>query len=159
VPASRIADRPRHLAGEGVRFLAVGGLATAVAVLGFNALLHGTLLGFAPMRDQPIPAYVLANIAGGAVAYAGMRLWAFSHREVPTSAGVLMFVVLGVATMAIPVLFLTVSRYLLGLESQLADNISANVLGLGLGTISRFWLFRRYVFPHAGGPVSELRAA
>lgn len=152
--------RPGHLLTEITRFLTVGGLATAVSVVGFNALVHGTLLGSAPMRHQPIPAYVVANVVAGVVAYAGMRLWAFRHREVHDRVqGVLRFFGLGAATMAIPVLCLAVSRYLLGLSDVWADNISANVIGLGLSTAARFWVFRRYVFLEAAGPVPEAGGA
>jgi putative flippase GtrA len=86
-PATMLASRarggqgPQHLLEEVLRFLTVGGLATLVSVLGFNALVHGTLIGAAPLAEQPIPAYVIANIVAGCVAYAGMKTWAFSHRE------------------------------------------------------------------------------
>jgi putative flippase GtrA len=137
-----------------VRFLAVGGLATAVSVLGFNALVHGTLIGSPPMREQPIPAYVLVNVVAGLVAYLGLWLWAFSHRDVDNPAkSVVRFFALGGVTMAIPVMCLAVSRYLLGFSDVWADNISANVVGLGLGTATRFWVFRRYVFIDIGAPV------
>jgi putative flippase GtrA len=137
----------RRLLGEIARFLAVGGVATVISVLGFNALVHGTLIGTAPMRHAPVPAYVLVNLVAGGAAYAGIRLWAFSHRQVrdPVTS-VVSFFVLGTATMAIPVVCLSVSRYVLGLSDFWADNISANVIGLGLGTATRFWVFRRYVF-------------
>ena len=39
------------------------------------------------------------------------------------------------------------SHYALGLTSALVDNISANVIGLGLGTLFRFWSYRKWVFP------------
>ena len=150
VPAPPV-PRAGHLLSEIARFLTVGGLATAVSVVGFNALVHGTLLGSAPMQHHPISAYVLANLVAGVVAYAGMRLWAFRHREVEDPVqGVLRFFGLGAATMAIPVLCLTVSRYLLGLSDVWADNLSANVIGLGLSTAARFWVFRRYVFLEPG---------
>jgi len=136
-----------HLFEEVFRFLAVGGLATAVSFLGFNALVHGALIGAAPLRQQPIPAFVIANLAAGFVAYAGMRLWAFSHRQVERPVTSLVrFFALGALTMTIPVLCLAVSRYLLGRSDAWADNIAANVVGLGLGTATRFWVFRRYVF-------------
>ncbi len=32
------------------------------------------------------------------------------------------------------------------LRSQLADIISANVVGMALGTMFRFWSYRRFVF-------------
>jgi hypothetical protein len=31
-------------------------------------------------------------------------------------------------------------------HNALADNISANVIGLGLGTLFRFWSYRKFVF-------------
>ena len=37
------------------------------------------------------------------------------------------------------------------LTSPLADNIAANVIGLGLGTMFRFWSYRRFVFLAAQG--------
>jgi putative flippase GtrA len=142
-----VGTRTRRLAVEVLRFLTVGGLATAVSLVGFNALVHGTLIHSAPMRDQPIAAYVVANVAAGALAYVGMRLWAFRDREVedPVS-GMLKFFALGAATMAIPVVCLAFSRYVLGLSDVWADNIAANVIGLGISTAARFWVFRRYVF-------------
>lgn len=144
----------RRLLGEVVRFLVVGGLATAVSLIGFNALVHGTLLGVAPMRDQPITAYVLVNALAGVVAYVGMRMWAFSQRQAGDPVeGVVRFFALGAATMVIPVLCLAASRYLLGQTSVWADNISANVVGLGLSNVARFWLFRRYVFLDAAEPL------
>ena len=137
----------RRLLGEVARFLVVGGLATVVSLVGFNALVHGTLIGAAPMHEQPIAAYVLVNVLAGIVAYVGMRMWAFSRRQaVDPVEGMVRFFALGAATMVIPVVCLAASRYVLGQTSVWADNISANVVGLGLSNLARFWLFRRYVF-------------
>ncbi|OIJ26032.1 hypothetical protein UG56_014635 [Nocardioides luteus] len=136
-----------RLLGEVVRFMAVGGLATAVSFVGFNALAHGLLFGAAPLRSYPIAAYVLANVVAGIVAYVGMRLWAFREREASDqTTGVVRFFVLGALTMAIPVVCLWISRYVLGLSNPVADNLSANVIGLGISTVTRFWVFRRFVF-------------
>ena len=49
------------------------------------------------------------------------------------------------------------SRYVLGLTTPLADNVSANVIGLSLGAAVRFWVFRRYVFDQMAIPDSVLR--
>jgi hypothetical protein len=49
--------------------------------------------------------------------------------------------------MVIALLCLWVSHYVLGYESALADNISANVIGLVLGTTFRFWSYHNWVFP------------
>lgn len=127
--------------------MAVGGLATAVSFVGFNALAHGLLLGTAPLRSAPIVAYMVANVVAGVVAYVGTRLWAFRDRDARDQVtGVVRFFVLGALTMAIPVVCLWISRYVLGLSSPIADNVSANVIGLGISTATRFWMFRRFVF-------------
>ena len=155
VRVPRISSGVRQLLEEIVRFLVVGGAATVVSVVGFNALVHGTLLGAAPLSQHPISAYVIVNVVGGCVAYLGMRLWAFSHREVRDRlSSVVNFFALGALTMVIPVLCLAVSRYVLGFTSLWADNISANVIGLTLGTATRFWVFRRYVFLEVAAPVT-----
>ncbi len=137
--------------------MVVGGAATTVSFIGFNALVHGLFLHGAPLADQPVFAYVLVNIVAGCLAYVGMRAWAFRDRSShDTVTGLVRFFTLGALTMAIPVVFLWVSRHVLGLDSALADNLSANVIGLGLATATRFWVFRSYVFDQtpAAKPVS-----
>jgi hypothetical protein len=53
---------------------------------------------------------------------------------------------------------LVLSHDLLGLTSRLADNISANVVGLALGTLFRYWSYQRFVFG-TGVAVGPSRAA
>ena len=45
-------------------------------------------------------------------------------------------------TMLIPIGCLWISRDVLGLDDPLSDNVSANVIGLVLGLVARFALFR-----------------
>lgn len=142
-----LATQARSILGEVVRFLSVGGLATVVSLVGFNGLVHGLFIGTAPLEHHPIPAFVLVNAIAGVVAYVGMRMWTFQHREArDTTTGIVRFFTLGALTMAIPVVCLWVSRNVLGLNSPVADNLSANVVGLSLGAAARFWVFRTYVF-------------
>lgn len=140
--------RLQRLASEIAKFLTVGGLATGVAFVIFNGLVHGFFGRPAgPLNQAPLPAFVVANLIGMVVSYRGSRSWAFRHREaVGAAGGRVAFFVINTLSMAIPLLCLAISRYLLDLDSGLADNISANVIGLGLGTTARFWAFRRYVF-------------
>ena len=142
--------RLQRLATEAAKFLAVGGVATAVALVLFNLLVHGFFGSVpGPMHDMPLTAYILANCVGMVVSYRGSRSWAFRHREpVGAAGGRVSFFVINSVTMGIPVLCLAASRYLLDLDSPLADNIAANVVGLALGTAARFWAFRRFVFLH-----------
>ncbi len=137
-----------RLIAEAGRFLAVGGVATLVALFLFNLLVHGYGVdAFAQLGDWPIVAYVLANLVGMVISYRGSRHWAFRDREpVHADGGRTAFVVINVVTMSLPVACLYVSRNVLGLDDPLSDNIAANVIGLVLGLVARFLLFRRFVF-------------
>jgi hypothetical protein len=48
--------------------------------------------------------------------------------------------------MCVPLACIGVSRYVLQLHSLLADNIASNVVGLVLGTIVRFLLYKFWVY-------------
>ncbi len=141
-------ERRQRLAGEVSKFAATGLVATILALLLFNWLVHA-----APGMDQPlladhaILAYVVANSISMAVSYRLSRSWAFRHREpVGVAAGRLTFVWINVVTMLIPIGCLWLTRNVLEWETALADNLSANVVGLFLGFVARFYLFRSYVF-------------
>jgi putative flippase GtrA len=130
------------------RFLAVGGVATFVALLLFNLLVHGLFPGVdAPLAGRPIVGYVLANTVGMVISYRLSRHWAFRHRP-PRHAdgGRTAYVLINVVTMAIPVACLWFSREGLGMTHPVADNLSANVIGLFAGMVARFHLFRAFVF-------------
>jgi putative flippase GtrA len=99
------------------------------------------------------------------ISYRGSRNWAFRDRP-PRQAdgGRLAFVTINVATMSLPIGCLWISRNLLGLDDPISDNVSANVIGLAMGLVARFFLFRRFVFrrpvhlphlPRTHEPVSE----
>ena len=141
-------SRGRRLAGEIGRYLAVGLAATIVSVILFNGLVHGfNTADVAPLNGHPILGYVIANLVGTAISYRGTRWWAFRHRSTThLDGGRTAFVVISVATMAIPMACLWISRNVLGLDDPFSDNISANVIGLAFGNAARFVLTRQYVF-------------
>ncbi len=140
-------QRWQRLLSEGAKFLTVGGVATLVAFVIFNGLVHGYLGGPGPMHEKPLWAFVLANTVGMVVSYRGSRSWAFRNRAaVGLAGGRVSYVVINAATMAIPLGCLAFTRYVLGLSDPVADNIAANVIGLGLGTLARFVLIRRFIF-------------
>ena len=141
-------DGHKRLLGESGKFAVVGIVATVVSILVFNLLVHGYwFIDEAPLRDHAIVAYVIASFAGMVVSYRGSRSWVFRHRE-PThpDGGRTAFLVINVATMLLPIGCLWFTRNVLGLDDPLTDNISANVVGLFLGFVARFFLFRRFVF-------------
>jgi putative flippase GtrA len=133
---------------EAYRFLAVGGLATVVAILIFNFLVHGFKMGWdAPLAGHPYLAFVIANLIGMVVSYRGSRTWVFRDRPPRTAdGGRLMFVLINLVTMLIPIACLWVSRNVFGLDDPYSDNVAANMIGLFLGMVARFYLFRTLVF-------------
>ena len=146
--ASGVGERWQRFATEAGRFLAVGLVATIVALILFNLLVHGFNTGsFAPLNDQPELAYVLANAVGMMISYRYTKIWAFQHRETRhADGGLAAFVVINLVTMLIPITCLWISRNGMGLDDPLSDNISANLIGLGLANAARFFLFRALVF-------------
>lgn len=133
----------RALMHEIAKFGIVGSLAFVIDVGLFNLLLYG-----GPLADKPLTAKVVSVAVATTFAYFGNRFWTFRHRG-RTNMGreYLLFFLLNGVAMLISVGCLWVSHYLLGLDSPLADNISANVIGLALGTMFRFWSYRTWVFP------------
>jgi putative flippase GtrA len=143
-----VSDRTQRLIAEAGRFLVVGGAATVVALILFNYFVHGFNTGeHAPLRSEPILAFVIANSVGMGVSYYGSRHWAFRDRPPVTSdGGLTTFVAINLLTMLIPIGCLALSRDVLGLDDPLSDNVAANMIGLVLGLGARFALFRTFVF-------------
>lgn len=139
--------RRQRLLSEAAKFLTVGGVATLVSLVIFNGLVHGYFDGSGPMHSDPLVAFVIANTVGMVVSYRGSRSWAFRDRAaVGVAGGRVMFFVINIVSMVIPLACLSFTRYVLGLTDPVADNISANVVGLGLGTLARFWALKRFIF-------------
>ncbi len=139
--------RLQRLLSEGAKFLTVGGVATLVAFVIFNGLVHGYFGGPGPMHDDPLVAFVIANTVGMVVSYRGSRSWAFRNRSaVGVAGGRVSFFVINIVSMVIPLACLSFTRYVLGLSDPVADNVAANVVGLGLGTLARFWAIQRFIF-------------
>jgi putative flippase GtrA len=149
------ADRLLH---EIAKFGVVGIGAFVIDIGLFNLLRFAG--GEGPMYDKPLTAKVVSVVVATTFAYFGNRYWTFRHRG-RTSFGreyVLFFVLNGVG-LAISVGCLWFSHYALGLTSALADNISANVVGIALGTMFRFWSYRRWVFPDDAEAADEAAIA
>ena len=148
----------RRLAGEFARSATTGTAASLVAIGLFNWLVHwdpGTGAG-AWLHDHAITAFLLANGVSILVTYALSRWWAFRNRRASGPlGGVPMFFVISVGSLVIPVACLWFSRNVLELSSATSDNISANVVGLALGFVTRFGLFRSLVFRHRDRPASS----
>lgn len=145
---SRLRDAMHLLVRELVKFGLVGAVAYVVDVTVFNLLLFGEPFGTtAPLDERPLTAKAVSVAVATLVAWLGNRFWTFRRRRrASMRRELVLFIVMNLAGMAIALLCLGVSHYVLGLDSPLADNISANVVGLALGTVFRFYAYRTWVF-------------
>lgn len=150
--------RDRRRLPEGLRFAVIGMLSTGVTIAAFNLLVH---TGNPPLLlEHPIEAYVIAMAVGTVLSFTGNRYWVFGAGDSDTWVSeFIRFALVNVAATALPSLCLAVSRYVFDLRSVLADNISANLVGLLLATIARYWAYKLLVFggsqrprPHGDQP-------
>ena len=116
------------------------GLAGAVVDLGGAAYLHGAL-GVGPMVSKG-----LSLTAATIVTYLGSRFWTFRHRmnQALLREGVL-FAALNLVGLAIAECVIAFVSYGLDMKGTLAYN-AASVAGTGLGTIFRYFSYKKWVF-------------
>jgi putative flippase GtrA len=150
-------DRVRHLVPELAKFGVVGATGSVVD-LGGSALLYGTFhLG-------PITSKAIALTAACVVTYLGSRFWTFRNREnQAVHRELILFIVLNLIGLVIAEIVIGMTAYVFGAKDQLAYN-AASVIGTGIGTIFRFWAYRKWVFlapAGAAGPAdpADLAAA
>ena len=136
-----LSETVTRLWAEVAKFGAVGLVCYVIDIGIFNLLAAG------PLSGKPLTAKVVSTVVATTAAYLGNRFWTFRHRQRTSMAReYLLFFVLNGIGLLISVGVLWFSHYALGFTSLLADNISANVVGLGLGTLFRFWSYRKWVF-------------
>ncbi|PCN49275.1 GtrA family protein [Curtobacterium sp. 'Ferrero'] len=135
----------RRLIAQLARFGVVGAVGFVVDTAVFN-LLRGTVLNPDEIHSGPFWAKVVSTIVAIFVNWMGNRYWTFrdQRRAVAAREGV-EFVVVSLGGMVIALAVLGVSHYAMGLTSVVADNV-ANIVGLGLGTVFRFWLYKVWVY-------------
>ncbi|HEX3614829.1 MAG TPA: GtrA family protein [Sporichthyaceae bacterium] len=145
--SAAIRERFGHLVHELAKFGVVGAVAYVVDVGTFNALRAGVL------TDRPLSAKFISTILATTAAYFGNRHWTFRHRErTGLRREYALFFAFNAVGLAIALGCLGLSHYVLGLTSSLDDNISANVIGMMLGTVFRFWTYRKFVFTELAEP-------
>lgn len=151
-------DRVRHLGPEATKFGIVGLTGVGVQIVAFNLLRYAGPDFVGILGAKPITAQVLSIALATVVTYLGNRYWTYHHQEKGSVARELpIFLVLNAIAIGIGALCLAFSHYVLNLTSPIADNLSGNVIGLGLGTLFRFWSYRKFVF--TGAPASAENAS
>ena len=149
--AQQVADLPisviargqawlRSRKGELAKFGSIGLLAFFVDLGVFNLLLIG-------FRWSPTVATVVSVTVATLFSWVGNRYWTFAAQKTTARGRELAgFILANLVGMAIGVACVYLSHYVLGFTSPLADNIAKNVVGLGLGTVFRYFAYRRWVF-------------
>lgn len=143
--SSDLLTRIKRLVHEASKFLTVGGIAYIVDVGIFNILRFAG--DVAPLASKPLTAKVISTLVATLVSYLGNKTWTYGHRTGRDwKKELLLFGGFNAIALFLAVGCLWFSHYVLNLKSPLADNISANVIGIGLGTIFRFLTYRKWVF-------------
>lgn len=89
----------------------------------------------------------VSTVLATTVAYVAHRYWSFSHRaRTGVRREYLLFLVINGATLLLGLVVVAVARYPLGQEGTLVLQI-ANVGSIALGTMVRWFAYRRWVFP------------
>jgi putative flippase GtrA len=146
-------DRFGHLVHELGKFGTVGAIAFLCDLALFN--VFGEVLGM-----EPLLAKTLSTVIAATIAFLGNRFWTWRHRE---RSGLhreyLLYFFFNAVGLGIALACLGISHYGLGaiwpniFQTTLADNIAAQLVGTGLGTLFRFWSYRRFVFIAPAAPV------
>jgi putative flippase GtrA len=143
-------NRFRQLIHEGAKFLVVGAIG-AILTFGLANALHGI---------GKYWAITVATVVAVIATYLGNRYWSFSHRQGQgTTRDSIMFFILNGVGLLIYYACIWLIQDVGGLTSKLWYNI-ALVIGTGLGTLFRFWSYRKWVWtaPTAaskGGPPEQ----
>ncbi|GAA3225337.1 GtrA family protein [Dactylosporangium siamense] len=142
--------RFEHLVRELGKFGTVGIVSFVVDVTIFNVLLFS--------GTPTLIAKTISTVVAATVAFIGNRFWTWRDRErTNLRREYSLYFLFNLVGLAIGLACLGASHYGLGsvwpfFQGKIADNIAANVVGLVLGTLFRFWSYRNIVFRKAAEP-------
>ncbi len=147
---------------ELAKFLVVGGTSYVVDVGLFSLLSHTVL------AQKVVTAKAISVIVATILSYVLNREWSFNSRggRERHHEAMLFFVVNGIA-LGLNLIPLAISQYVIGINPgsyssltvSVANFVSANIIGTGLGMAFRFWAYRKWVFPEELTPHPEIVAA
>jgi putative flippase GtrA len=132
-------QRFQHLIHELAKFGIIG-------LIGFVITDGGTNLLHVRLGIGPLTSNVIATAVATAFSFAGNRWWTFRHRaRTRIHRETFIFFVLNGVGLAIQLACIGFTYYVLGLTDHLSYNI-ALAIGIGLGTLFRFWSYRKWVW-------------
>ena len=129
-----------------VKFGIVGLVGVGIDVGIFN-LLRLDVIGHGWWINDAIGAKVISTSVAIIANWLGNRYWTFrADRHKHIVREFLEFVAASLIGLGVTLGCLWISHYALGLTTVLEDNISGNIVGLVLGTLARFVLYRFWVW-------------
>ncbi|MER5644970.1 GtrA family protein [Streptosporangium sp. NPDC002524] len=147
---------------EPLKFAVVGGTAFLVD----NAVFYG--LKLTVLEPKPVTAKVIAVLVATIVSYVLNREWSFRTRggRERRHEAALFFLVSGIG-LVLSSAPLWISRYAFSLEvpavslvtQEIADFVSAQVIGTLIAMVFRFWALRKWVFPDEKAQPGHVRLA
>ncbi|GLU49593.1 GtrA family protein [Nocardiopsis ansamitocini] len=145
-PFTTLYRRFSWLVHELAKFGTVGALAYVVQIAVTNLYWYA----YAGDRQDVLAVLIgqtVGTVCATVVAFLGNRFWTFRHRA---RSGLLreyaLFFALNGVGLLIQLACVWATVSLLGLDGPLARNIAGNVVGVGLGSLFRFWSYRKWVF-------------
>jgi len=141
-------SRFRHLIHEGGKFLVVGGIGAVVTIGGASALQ-----GIGEYK-----AVTISTIVATIVTFLGNRHWTFRHREGQGAAHeTIMFFILNGVGLIIYYVVIWLIKDVAGMTGSLWY-LAELILGTGLGTLFRFWSYRKWIWTLPGAERSGAAA-
>ncbi|MEV1239241.1 GtrA family protein [Nonomuraea sp. NPDC050022] len=147
---------------ELLKFAIVGGTAFLVD----NTVFYGLKLTI--LEPKPVTAKIIAVLVATIVSYVLNREWSFRTRggRERRHEAALFFLVSGVG-LVLSSAPLWISRYAFHLETpdvslvtqEIADFMSAQIIGTLIAMVFRFWAFRKWVFPDEKAQPGSMRLA
>ncbi len=143
---NRWSDKLRRHRARLTKFGAIGLVGVVADVGGFNVLRYGGV--------EPLTAKFISTALGILVSWVGNRYWTFSAtKRQAIRREFVMFLIVCMVGLGISLGILFFTHYVLDLRTTLDDNISTNVIGLGLATAFRYWAMHKHVF--TGNPTTK----
>jgi putative flippase GtrA len=144
--AGRLSRSWRLVLKELSAFGVVGGVCFLIDVGLFQVL-------YAHLGTGAVTAKFVSTVVSMTVAYIGHRYWSFSHRaRTGVRREYVLFAVINGATLVLGLGIVALVRYPLGQDGALVLQV-ANLASIFLGTLIRYFSYRRWVFPaHESAP-------
>jgi putative flippase GtrA len=143
-------QRFRQIIHEGAKFGVIGGIGVIVVLVGSDALRFDLGLG-------KFKSVTIATVAATIITFFGNRYWSFRHRQGGGARNeTLLFFVLNGVGLLIQYACIFLVTDVAGLSARIWYT-AANMVGIGIGTLFRFWSYRKWIWISPEAYLAKLR--